>query len=215
MSIPSHATMKCPKCGATVEFIRWDTINSEEENAAKRIISGELFDIECKNCGQGIRLDYPILFNDMIHHAWIWFCRPEKIEEVTRSMHNFHVENENKCRIVTSQTVFREKTSIIDAGYDDRLIEIMKLCFLDEIKDQLENRTVDEIFYVHHIGEPHFELYIHGELATCSLQESAYEHVKTIYGDALSEYSRNDDSFIVDRQWASTFLSYYYYHNSQ
>ena len=64
-------TIKCPKCGADISFTRWQSINTQMNFAIPDIISGKLFDVDCKKCGQHIHLNYPLLFNDMIHSVMI------------------------------------------------------------------------------------------------------------------------------------------------
>lgn len=61
MSIPVKQTVSCPKCGKEIEFTMWQSINNEMSFAMKDIISGKLFEVECKNCGLRTHVNYLFL----------------------------------------------------------------------------------------------------------------------------------------------------------
>lgn len=86
MSIPHKQTVKCPKCGEEIEFTLWQSINTEMNFAIPDIISGKLFEVECKKCGYKTHVNYPMLFNDMIHNVMIYSVAPDSTEETEKAL---------------------------------------------------------------------------------------------------------------------------------
>ena len=65
MSKPEKQTVSCPKCGESISFTLWNSINTDMPNAIEDMISGKLFEVECGKCGYKTHVNYPMLFNDM------------------------------------------------------------------------------------------------------------------------------------------------------
>lgn len=125
MSIPVKQTVSCPKCGKDIEFTMWQSINNEMSFAIKDIISGKLFEVECKNCGLRTHVNYPILVNDMEHDVMIWYTYPDGIEETEKALVSMKKMYNGHLRIVTDQADLREKVAIFSADLDDRIIEVL------------------------------------------------------------------------------------------
>lgn len=115
MSIPVKQTVSCPKCGKDIEFTMWQSINNEMSFAMKDIISGKLFEVECKNCGLRTHVNYPILVNDMEHNVMIWYTYPDGIEEAEKALVPMKKMYNGHLRIVTDQADLREKVAIFNA----------------------------------------------------------------------------------------------------
>ena len=130
MSIPHKQTVKCPKCGEEIEFTLWQSINTEMDFAIPDIISGKLFEVECKKCGYKTHVNYPMLFNDMIHNVMIYSVAPDSTEETEKALDSLKKMYPGRTRIVTDQSTLREKTAIFNAGLDDRVTEILKLIIM-------------------------------------------------------------------------------------
>ena len=86
MSIPTKQTVPCPKCGKEIEFTLWQSINNEIPTAMEDVISGKLFEIECKHCGLKTNVNYPILVNDMEHNVMVYYVQPDDTEETEKAV---------------------------------------------------------------------------------------------------------------------------------
>jgi len=59
MSLPKKMTVKCSKCGAEIEVTVFESVNTDyAPDIAEQIISGELFNAKCDNCGFVSNLEY-------------------------------------------------------------------------------------------------------------------------------------------------------------
>lgn len=205
MSRPHKQIIKCPKCGKDIEFTLWQSINTEMDFAIPDIISGKLFEVDCKNCDFHTKVVYPILFNDMIHNVWVWLVLDPDNEENQEAL-KLATKNNIRTRIVTTQEDLREKTSIFNAGLDDRLVEIAKVMCEEEIK-QLDNQKPDKIFF-HLLDDGYgFECIVDDKSIPLKMPKESFEALS----DQLSEFLPPDDAGVstVDREWAKDFLDRY------
>ena len=108
MSISKKQEVNCPNCDSPIPFTFWQSINTMIPNAITDIISGKLFDIHCEKCGYKTRVDYPILFNDMVHKVMIYYIHPDQMEETMKAAEVLKITGA-KVRIVLSQNELRKK----------------------------------------------------------------------------------------------------------
>ena len=202
MSIPRRQTVQCPKCGADIEFTYWQSINTQMPNAIPDIISGKLFDVECKKCGNKTFVNYPMLFNDMIHNVMIYYTMPDDVEETEKIMARTSKLLSCRNRIVTDQLTLREKAAIFNAELDDRVIEVLKLIILLQVKEQLAGREIMATYF-HPGEEPVFEIVTDGDSGFVPVTMEMYEKVAEEFCNPLPE----DDEYIIDQDWAQEFIS--------
>ncbi len=204
MSIPVKQTVSCPKCGKEIEFTMWQSINNEMSFAMKDIISGKLFEVECKNCGLKTHVNYPILVNDMEHDAMIWYTYPDGIEETEKALVSMKKMYNGHLRIVTDQASLREKVAIFNADLDDRIIEILKAIVMAQVQDQLADKDVQGVYYISD-ENPRFEIVYDGGSGYIPVSTELYDKVKEeFFGQ---ETLTQDEEFYVDREWAYSLLS--------
>ena len=214
MSKPERRTITCPECGEEIEFTLWASINTEIDFAINDIISGKLFDVECKSCGHTTRVDYPMLFNDMIHHVMISYERPgEKQSDDSRDSINVFSEfmssfYKNGIRIVDSQNKLREKVSIFNAGLDDHVIEIYKysliVMFLHQNPEVKLSRSA---YYCHSEDEPQFQLIAEdGNNYFAPFDEDLYEKIEAAYSESRTDAGDDGNSAVVDYEWAQKYI---------
>lgn len=203
MSIPVKQTVSCPKCGKDIEFTMWQSINNEMSFAMKDIISGKLFEVECKNCGLRTHVNYPILVNDMEHDVMIWYTYPDGIEETEKALVSMKKMYNGHLRIVTDQADLREKVAIFNADLDDRVIEILKAIVMAQVQDQLADKDVQGVYYISD-ENPRFEIVYDGGSGYFPANMELYDRVKEeFFGQ---EDLTQDDEFYVDRDWAYSLL---------
>lgn len=203
MSIPHKQTVKCPKCGEEIEFTLWQSINTEMNFAIPDIISGKLFEVECKKCGYKTHVNYPMLFNDMIHNVMIYSVAPDSTEETEKALDSLKKMYPGRTRIVTDQSTLREKTAIFDAGLDDRVTEILKLIIMAQLQEQLSGKELVGVFFVPG-DEPKFEIAFKDGSGYVPVTKEMYENLASQFNDKLSA---GDDEYYIDQDWAMAFLS--------
>ena len=194
--------ISCPKCGRTIEIELWPEIDTDTENALEDIISGSLFDI-CCGCGFHTQVQYPLSFDDKLHGVKIWYRPPEQAEEVTAEI-KAAAETGRKCRLVHSLDAFCEKAAIVNAGLDDRMVEVMKLATKAHLAEALSGADVEPIIFTASGGVSRFLFRYEGQTEYIDMDMGEYNEFSTIFGPML-ELSGDADT-VIDRVWAMKFL---------
>lgn len=203
MSIPRKETIKCPKCGAEIEFTLWQSINTEMSFAIPDIISGKLFQVECKDCGFKTFVNYPMLFNDMIHGVMIYNTAPDSVEETEKAIEATKKLYDGRTRIVTDQSTLREKTAIFNADLDDRVTEILKLIVMAQLEEQLAGRNVTGVYFIPG-DEPKFEVALDEGSGYIPVSMEMYQSIAQQFNNQLTA---SDSEYFIDQDWALAFLS--------
>ncbi len=203
MSTSHEETVKCPKCGEEIHFTYWQSINTEMDFAIPDIISGKLFQIKCGKCGYESHVNYPILFNDMIHGVMINYVMPEAVEEAEKVV-NYMRERMDFCRfrIVTSQADLREKADIFNAGLDDRVVELLKFITMTQVQDQVRDRGVHGVYFISG-DEPVVEILMKDGSGHVPVDMDMYRQLEQMMRPRLTE----DREFHIDQNWAAAFFS--------
>ena len=204
MSMPREASVSCPKCGSEIEYTMWLTINTEVKTAIQDIISGKLFDIECKSCGLKSRVVYPILFNDMLHKMMIQYAMEEDASTVLKQFDKYRYHG-FRLRLVSTQQSLREKTWILNDGLDDRIIELMKAIILPQKQIEMPEKQIKEIYYCGSAEHIFFELDCEsGEIVRVASAREGYNNLKEQFNEYLDD---ERTPYVIDRKWADKVLS--------
>lgn len=204
MSMPSKQTVPCPKCGKDIEFTMWQSINNQMSFAMPDIISGKLFEVECKHCGLKTHVNYPILVNDMAHNVMIYYTYPDGAEQTEKALQSVNRLYKGRNRIVTDQASLREKVAIFNAELDDRVVELLKVIVMEQVRDQLTGKEVQGVFFVPD-ENPRLEVVYDGGSGHIPVEMDLYKSVEEeFFGEgALTA----DEEIYVDRDWAYSLLT--------
>lgn len=164
--------LTCPKCGRPFQVEIFDSINAQlNPELAEKLCSRDyhsLFETRCPKCGYEASLMYPVLFNDMDAEVMIQFDPDYKHEmqnlmEFAREVDHINADMEKHARFQLKQTYrfrfvsdlndFREKALIFRDGYDDRLIELVKVILLINIGESNPDLGVQGLFYTRRDGD--------------------------------------------------------------
>ena len=202
MAQPNIHTAPCPGCGKEMEFTLWQSINTEVEGARDKIISGELFDFCCPECGYSARVQYPMLFSDLENNAWIWFYPEEELEEIMPIIEAAKAKGV-RCRVVHTQEALSEKAAMFKLGLDDRIVELMKLAAAAQVQEIMSGCELGPIvFALNKEQQPCFLFKVDGKTNFMDMSIEEYEEFKRIFSLMLD----NDDSLVVDFRWVQNFM---------
>ena len=202
MAQPNIHTAPCPGCGKEMEFTLWQSINTEVENAREKIISGELFDFCCPQCGYSARVQYPMLFSDLENNAWIWFYPEEELEGIMPIIEAAKAKGV-LCRVVHTQEALSEKAAMFKLGLDDRIVELMKLAAAAQVQEIMSGCELGPIiFALNKEQQPCFLFKVDGRTNFMDMSLEEYEEFKRIFGVLLEA----DDSLVVDGRWVQNFM---------
>ena len=109
-------------------------------------------------------------------------------------------------RIVFSQNRLLEKLAIIDAGLDDRLVEIYKVFLLANLQQQEKPELKGvEIFFLDQNGKHFLQIIAdHKNIGFAEMSMKTYRLLSEQFSGALPE--RGAQTPFVDRSWALDFL---------
>ena len=198
----------CPHCKEKNPFTIYQSVNVDISPELKeKTLKGEIFNYHCEHCNKDSTIPYPMLYNDMTNKFMVYFADINQIEEF-----EFMNQDENELiqkvmsnitrRGVTTWQDFIEKVTILENGYDDRIVEIVKFnaikCILQENKkekihnvvigDLTEDKLLKYIIFTDKANTQGFGLTITKEI---------YEDELKIYGEWIKHY----DNCIVDKDF--------------
>ena len=112
-----------------------------------------------------------------------------------------------QVRVITDPDEWREKAIIFDCGYDDRIIELIKLFYRVKVEEKFENLKTERVFFCPEKKQNGFVLEFHcdnGEPFTIDISDDVYQKVKVDYWNVIEQ--NNDNQFYVDTEWALNLL---------
>jgi hypothetical protein len=146
MSDIEMVEVTCLACNQPAQTTMWTSINVNiDPDLREQLLNGELFDFHCEHCGGITRLIYPFLYHDMANRFWIRIVfEPQDDQEYITSQPGFMAQlmMGYRSRLVASLEEMKDKIQILEAGLDDRVVEVMKLYF--KIKFSEAGRPVGE-----------------------------------------------------------------------
>lgn len=148
--------IKCPQCQTDVSVSRPASINVQNNPEYKtKILSGELFQEFCPECGQGLQVVSRLAYHDMEKRLMLYF-RPITSKEDLKTFDyesirsaiedNFKAPN-YAIRVVTTVNELMEKIKIAEFGLNDGVIEIAKFVYFDIFSKQFGDVGVLNIYY--------------------------------------------------------------------
>lgn len=208
MSKRESITVKCPNCVKEMITIIWDSINVDLNPEEKqKILDGTFFQTVCENCLKTFQLDYPCLYHDMGEQTMIQYVDDiQGAKECVEMVDHIRSEsgslmNEYRIRIVLRQRDLIEKVKVFEAGYDDRVILIMKAMVYVMVDSENKDFAVRDIFFEK--TDPGFRLVAvseNDELATANFTDKMYDDVAKDYADKIE--STEPVYYIYDIDWA-------------
>ncbi|MEG0291464.1 MAG: CpXC domain-containing protein [Anaerovoracaceae bacterium] len=215
MSKKVKQEVSCPNCGHKQNIEIWESVNvSLTPELKERILSHDFFVFECSECGNKMPLAYDCLYNDIKKHAMVWLL-PDYSEELRREVNEAKtIEVDGKPfgniymnRIVETPNGLKEKIMIWDEGYDDRIIELLKLVYMSQLgqitgNEALMNEGITEMLFDAAEGKHSFVLFFEKiEPLAITMSEDVY--IK-LYEDfiEIAEHETPAGYFKVDYDWA-------------
>ncbi len=167
-------------CGASFDEDVKDQIDlNDEPELIKSILDGSFMSFECPKCGKTLRPEFHVKFRgDNIDL--------EIIPEIERDSFLAGRIESTAAQVVIGMAELREKLLIMEYGYDDRIIELVKLYLLKKAGDK-QNITI--LF----AGKEHSAIIFHiyglkeGETGISKLPESIYNNLEENLEEKLRE----------------------------
>lgn len=128
----------CPECNQPGFHDAWPWIlSTRDKDAVKLLLDGSLFKYRCPVCEKVTTIAYDCMYHDVEHRSLVLYssgkypeqqCRDTIDKLAERAQWNSGVQTPPyQRRIVFSPFQLCEKARIWERGYDDRVIELMKV----------------------------------------------------------------------------------------
>lgn len=152
MSRQRNIKINCPRCGRRIDMTVWDVVDANmTPDLPQLLVSGEFFRHSCPECDQKINLEMPLLYNDVNNRARIWLLEStQNLEDEMARLGMASLGNSvpgERTRRVSSNNEFREKVGILEAGRDDRVIEVVKYLALQDFRMKHPGESVAGVRY--------------------------------------------------------------------
>lgn len=219
---PSESTempVSCPNCGQETSFEIWTVLNAQDNpEKAASLAAGTLTDFTCPHCGFRTILDHPCMFIDPDHKLMVYnVCgdpeMTQQAEETFAALPSIdEVMNSAEFRMVDSMQELSDKAAIFAAGYDDRIIEMLKLSVLGYAQHQ--NRIAEDtpcmVSFIESNDERiTFHIQTETEGFASSMSAESYEvftkALESFDKDSLAQITKvgaGRSAYVVDLEWA-------------
>ncbi len=211
MGVSNTIEVACPACGATMRVPHYESLNGRDDADALRALrEGTLFDATCPSCGAVTELNYPVLLHDVQNHSMVQYVDDEadlasannvfdqllaSAEDAGMSkilMHGY------RLRVVTSHNALREKALLLEAGIDDRMVEVVKAVALYQLAGADAARSAEAYFDgVEDDGSVDLVAFLDGEARPVVAPPELVDQV----GEGM-DANPNADGYAIDRAWA-------------
>ena len=130
---------RCEQCGKMHDASVYDGVDvSQEPQFRSRVMDASIFDFVCPDCGAVTGILYPFLYHDPANRFMVQlvdstvtedpftgiFDEEDASEQAVRDVVE-DMKARYSFRTVTTPNELMEKIAIFEAGYDDRVIELM------------------------------------------------------------------------------------------
>ena len=196
-------SVKCPECNENGKFRVYSRFSVTDSTLRNRIKDRSIFRYECESCGARTEFDYPFHMIDKKRRQIIFLTRSEDRKKTKTALEKLHRrlgETDIDLRMTTTKNQFIEKLHLKDAGYDDRIIEFMKVYFARKLKKDFPDRTIQEILFTqdnHEVGELVFHS-DEGPFAAVKVNPEIYEKFRELFNEKADE----NTSFEIGFHWA-------------
>lgn len=199
----------CPKCNHKFEEnLPTAIFSTGDENES--IKAGDFAGLTCPSCGNEFALNYRFAYTDEINQFMI-VNDPAFVDRKARlafstSLGLIGASRKDELvkhtlRVTYDYDMLREKIAILEAGLDDKVIELMKYFLINSEDFAYEATDIKEMTY-----KADGKFYLTTQLnvgLSLDFSDMLYDTIVTNYSD----YLKKDMELLVDRAWAEKFLT--------
>ena len=194
--------LECPKCGHKHTLRKYRRVNVNEKKDLKDdILQNKLYTFTCEECSFTAPLTYDSLYLDSKKRLAIYMA-PVMNQEVEKELKVLNKEIHGKKRLVDNLNDLKEKILIADMQFDDRVIEVIKVMYLAQLKEEMKGDTMQNILFDIYGNDPCFLVYFEKKgVGRMPLNLEYYRGISSQFEKQIREFSRNE-FMKVDMEWA-------------
>lgn len=205
---------RCPACGAELTAeLRHSVSTKAEPELREKVLDGSLFRHVCPQCGDTRSMLYACLYHDEKRRALIYLIPgydrsdPRQAEVLAGLSQLDCAMSGYAMRIVTTPAQLSEKARILEAGLDDRVIELCKCAAYMQLTDEQPDFELAASWFEHTEDGDTVTLADAkgcGSVVLTSGEDGLYDAVKAEYADTLAAMPSGFE--VVDILWASSMM---------
>lgn len=195
--------LKCPKCGHAHIWKKYERINAlEKMDMKKMVLQNKIYQFTCEACEFKAPLTYNSLYTDPKKHLMIYLA-PVMETEVEKKLSELNgLQVGGVKRLVDNINDLKEKILIVDNHLDDRVIELLKIAYINRIKKEMEDDTMQDILFDYSGGQLWFLLFFEKKgIGKMPIDLEHYRQIERQYRVGILDLS-TDDFMKVDLEWA-------------
>lgn len=211
---PRAVVVECPACKQPGFMEAWPRITSSvDEQPTQLLLDGKLFQYECPVCSHATTIVYDCLFHDVEHQTLLFYTTSPQADTNAPPFLKSLTQNAQAERLVPYQarligTTFElcEKARILAAGYDDRVIELMKVGIKRGMLKEGIVGSRDILIYERTMPDGGVSFVVMGEIPGDVVGvPDGYDYCKEFL---MHAEKRGDliDQYRFDAAWANAFL---------
>ena len=197
---------ECPHCHNTFTINERISINVTLDPGLKnKVLKGKIFRHTCPNCQQESMVLYNTMYHDMEKHIMIYFMigATEREYRIPIGANNFgdFAGDDYALRLEVDYNGFRERVRMLDMGFNDLVLEIMRALVLKELQQQLPE--AEDLYF---IGAPEgnirFQVIAGGKpVRSLDVPVDMYSKVEEIFKKFPEATEKVNALRRIDRQW--------------
>ncbi|MDY6065818.1 MAG: CpXC domain-containing protein [Finegoldia sp.] len=203
--------VKCPVCRHEGKFeVHSNVEANKDSDLKKKILTGELFTYICPVCNNRVNINYGMLYRDDEKKFMAKIAVDElEFEQARQTFGEIDkIENEQirkvmaplldyDKRIVINWQNLAEKIMIKDAGLDDKVIELIKVLYVQAFYKQNPDKEVVAVHFAQNSGDNYIVFVAKDQNYTMPVTDNLYKKLE----GQLSKMEKADD-LVVDLRWA-------------
>ena len=205
----------CPACNQPGFHAAWPWIlSSRDTDATQLLLEGKLFKYHCPVCGGETTFAYDCLYHDVEHRALLLYSSGLYPEEQLLESLEKHADQAQwnsgtqtppyQYRIVFNPFELYEKARIFEYGYDDRVIELMKVAIKRGMLKEGIIGARDTLIYERTLDDDSISFIVFGEKPGDVVgNPKGYEFLDRLLKDSSKPI---EDEYRFDSSWAERFL---------
>jgi endogenous inhibitor of DNA gyrase (YacG/DUF329 family) len=201
----------CPDCGAkgektTSSRLCASNIDTETKNA---LLEGKFFEWNCPKCAKSYFINTSFLYNDDARKFMIYLVpgfkdKDFQVPTVIKTNKDYDTDA-STLRIAPTFSAFVEKIRIFEAGLDDKIVEIIKLLYINMHMQDGGEKVYDMIFEsVSEAGDLFFGVFLENDDYEQIIPKGVYDNTVLEFSSQLPEETR--DFVVINQGWLNGIL---------
>jgi hypothetical protein len=198
--------LSCPRCSHVQEVPTWDSINVTLNPQLKvDLFANKINTTTCNNCQYHSMIGKDLLYHDMQMRVIIFeqYSSHNIMDQLeTLKQHCAPGTFQDYCfRIVKSRRGLIEKIRIFQDGFDDRVVELMKLTVISHASDLDARDDQDVLLYYCGSNERQdllFRIFVdEAEKNVYGVSRQHYDYAREMLGDLLDREGSEAQRFLI------------------